>query len=109
MARVVLVSLCLCWALGPAAASAPPNILLLLMDDVSRAGGPAGGRDTRHWGSGARVAGRKSLGGVALRGAVRVDGGDVGHWGGGPVCGQEGGRVPVPIEGLVFLGRGRCG
>ncbi|XP_052651241.1 N-acetylgalactosamine-6-sulfatase isoform X1 [Harpia harpyja] len=34
MARRVLVPLCLCWALGPAAASAPPNLLLLLMDDM---------------------------------------------------------------------------
>ncbi|KAM6251198.1 N-acetylgalactosamine-6-sulfatase isoform 2-T2 [Spheniscus humboldti] len=34
MARAVLVPLCLCWALGPAAASAPPNLLLLLMDDM---------------------------------------------------------------------------
>uniref|UniRef100_A0A8C3KC40 N-acetylgalactosamine-6-sulfatase n=1 Tax=Calidris pygmaea TaxID=425635 RepID=A0A8C3KC40_9CHAR len=34
MARALLVPLCLWWALGPAAASAPPNILILLMDDM---------------------------------------------------------------------------
>lgn len=42
MARRVLVPLCLWWALGPAAASAPPNLILLLMDDVSGAGGVPG-------------------------------------------------------------------
>lgn len=36
MASAALGPLCLCWALGPAAA-ATPNILLLLMDDVSAA------------------------------------------------------------------------
>lgn len=55
MARAVLVPLCLCWALGLAAASAPPNILLLLMDDVSGTGEPPG--------DGTLVTGRKSLGG----------------------------------------------
>lgn len=99
MARAVLVPLCLCWALGLAAASAPPNILLLLMDDVSGTGGPPG--------DGTLVTGRKSLGG--REGGVRVDGGDVGHRGGSPVCGQEEGCVPVPREGLGFLGVGRCG
>ncbi|KAM6408923.1 N-acetylgalactosamine-6-sulfatase [Rhynochetos jubatus] len=34
MARAVLLPLCLCWALSPVAASAPPNLLFLLMDDM---------------------------------------------------------------------------
>lgn len=39
MARAVLVPLWLCWALGCAA---PPNVVLLLMDDVSAGRGTLG-------------------------------------------------------------------
>lgn len=68
MARAVLGSLCLCWALGPAAAFEPPNLLLLLMDDVS---GP-GERGVLSRGTGTLVAGGQGC--VSLRESHTVGG-----------------------------------
>lgn len=75
MASVVLVLLWLwlCWALGPAAASAPPNILLLLMDDVSGAGGPPLGEGGACYWGGDRVWSHMEE--VTLWGGVDTEGG----------------------------------